>query len=164
MTDLEDSQVVTYSVVFLICLAVSAFFASAEIAYMHLQHIRVKHLQEPGRHGADRVARIKEHPEKFLSVVLTSISFTETIVVALGGFLVVHVLRDVLSEQVAALIGIVLMAISLDRLTQALGQSSRHRGTRHWYEKGPAFLIVKQWRKRNRPEKTEQNLSLVTTN
>nr|WP_325342325.1 glycine betaine/L-proline ABC transporter permease ProW [Xylophilus sp.] len=35
-------------------------------------------------------------------------------------------------------LGIVLLAITLDRLTQALGQS--RRGTRRWYEAGPAGL------------------------
>ncbi len=45
-------------------------------------------------------------------------------------------------------LGIVLMAISLDRLTQAMGQSPRLRGTRHWYEKGPVFLVIKWWRKK----------------
>lgn len=44
-------------------------------------------------------------------------------------------------------LGIVLMAISLDRLTQAMGQSSRKRGTRHWYEKGPASLMLRFWQK-----------------
>lgn len=39
-------------------------------------------------------------------------------------------------------LGIVLMAIALDRLTQALGQSPRQRGTRHWYEKGPAAVVL----------------------
>lgn len=38
-------------------------------------------------------------------------------------------------------IGIVIMAIILDRMTQALGQDSRERGTRHWYEAGPAGLV-----------------------
>lgn len=38
-------------------------------------------------------------------------------------------------------IGIVIMAIILDRMTQALGQDSRNRGTRHWYESGPVGLI-----------------------
>jgi glycine betaine/proline transport system permease protein len=41
-------------------------------------------------------------------------------------------------------LGIVLMAICLDRLTQAAGQSPRARGTRHWYEKGPVWIIMKQ--------------------
>ncbi|MDX1801021.1 MAG: glycine betaine/L-proline ABC transporter permease ProW [Marinobacter sp.] len=38
-------------------------------------------------------------------------------------------------------IGIVILAIILDRMTQALGRDSRERGTRHWYESGPAGLI-----------------------
>lgn len=49
--------------------------------------------------------------------------------------------------------GIVLMAIALDRLTQAMGQSTRKRGTRHWYEKGPAHLLIKQYQKFRSQEK-----------
>lgn len=44
-------------------------------------------------------------------------------------------------------VGIVLMAISLDRLTQAMGRSPRLRGTRHWYDHGPAKLIISGWQK-----------------
>ena len=39
-------------------------------------------------------------------------------------------------------VGIVLLAIILDRMTQAFGQSDRDRETRHWYQAGPAGLIV----------------------
>ncbi|GAA3968006.1 glycine betaine/L-proline ABC transporter permease ProW [Allohahella marinimesophila] len=38
-------------------------------------------------------------------------------------------------------IGIVILAIILDRMTQALGRDSRERGTRHWYESGPVGLL-----------------------
>lgn len=38
-------------------------------------------------------------------------------------------------------IGIVILAIILDRMTQALGKDSRERGVRHWYESGPAGLV-----------------------
>ncbi|WP_116474974.1 glycine betaine/L-proline ABC transporter permease ProW [Zobellella maritima] len=40
-------------------------------------------------------------------------------------------------------LGIVLMAIILDRLTQSMGQDNRSRGIRHWYETGPAGVIYR---------------------
>ncbi|MCF7988860.1 MAG: glycine betaine/L-proline ABC transporter permease ProW [Thiohalocapsa sp.] len=39
-------------------------------------------------------------------------------------------------------VGIVLLAIILDRMTQAFGQSDRDKPTRHWYESGPAGLVT----------------------
>lgn len=39
-------------------------------------------------------------------------------------------------------LGIVLLAIVLDRLTQALGRPAREKSTRHWYERGPARWIM----------------------
>jgi glycine betaine/proline transport system permease protein len=38
-------------------------------------------------------------------------------------------------------LGIVLLAITLDRITQAMGQP--HRGARHWWQTGPAGLVVR---------------------
>jgi glycine betaine/proline transport system permease protein len=38
-------------------------------------------------------------------------------------------------------VGIVLLAIILDRMTQAFGQSDRDKPTRHWYEAGPVGLV-----------------------
>ncbi|RNF51126.1 proline/glycine betaine ABC transporter permease ProW [Marinomonas hwangdonensis] len=39
-------------------------------------------------------------------------------------------------------IGIVILAVILDRMTQSLGQDARQRGTRHWYETGPVGLLL----------------------
>jgi len=38
-------------------------------------------------------------------------------------------------------LGIVLLAVTLDRLTQALGQP--RRGVRHWYQTGPAGIVLR---------------------
>ena len=38
-------------------------------------------------------------------------------------------------------LGIVLLAIALDRITQALGRPGR--GARHWWQQGPAGLLVR---------------------
>ena len=40
-------------------------------------------------------------------------------------------------------IGIVLLAIVLDRVTQGMASSSRDRGARHWWEQGPIGIILR---------------------
>lgn len=40
-------------------------------------------------------------------------------------------------------IGIVILAIVLDRMTQSLGRDARTRGTRNWYDSGPAAFVLK---------------------
>lgn len=44
-------------------------------------------------------------------------------------------------------VGIVVLAIILDRITQAMGQDARARGTRHWYDTGPLGWVVRQFKK-----------------
>lgn len=39
-------------------------------------------------------------------------------------------------------LGIVFLAIAIDRLTQALSRPPREKKTRHWYERGPAAYVV----------------------
>jgi len=43
-------------------------------------------------------------------------------------------------------VGIVILAIILDRLTQSLGRDSRSRGSRHWYASGPIGLLTRPFR------------------
>lgn len=40
-------------------------------------------------------------------------------------------------------LGIVILAIVLDRITQGMGQSGRERGHRHWWQQGPVGLILR---------------------
>lgn len=40
-------------------------------------------------------------------------------------------------------VGIVLLAIILDRLTQSFGADTRQREARHWYQQGPAGLVYR---------------------
>lgn len=47
-------------------------------------------------------------------------------------------------------VGIVLLAIILDRMTQALGRDQRSKPTRHWYEAGPVGLVHRFFEKRKR--------------
>jgi putative hemolysin len=100
---------IAYLILFFVFLLISAFFASAEIAFVNLQKFRLKHLESTGASGAKRVARIMEHPERFLSTVLTGVSFTETIVVFMGGVLFVTALGDAIGTPV----GIIVIAFAL---------------------------------------------------
>lgn len=44
-------------------------------------------------------------------------------------------------------VGIVILAIILDRLTQSMGRDSRSRGARRWYATGPLGLFTRPFRK-----------------
>jgi putative hemolysin len=104
-----SSLEIIYLALAFVFLLISAFFASAEIAFINLQKFRLKHLESTGAPGAKRVAKIMEHPERFLSTVLTGISFTETVVVFMGGVLFVTFLGDAIGTPV----GIVAIALVL---------------------------------------------------
>lgn len=60
-------------------------------------------------------------------------------------------------------VGIVILAIVLDRMTQAVGRDNRAKGARHWYETGPvgavrAFLVRQAQAPVGKPdEATEKN-------
>jgi glycine betaine/proline transport system permease protein len=45
-------------------------------------------------------------------------------------------------------IGIVILAVVLDRITQGFGQSGRERGHLHWYQTGPIGLVVQHLKAR----------------
>lgn len=45
-------------------------------------------------------------------------------------------------------VGIVILAIILDRLTQSVGRDSRSRGNRHWYHTGPLGFVLSPFRKK----------------
>jgi len=102
---------IAYLLLSIFFLLVCAFFASAEIGFINLQRIRLKHLEEEGVKGAKRVARIMERPERFLSTVLTGISFAETIVVALGTIFIVALLGEGLGTPVAIMVIAIVLLI-----------------------------------------------------
>jgi putative hemolysin len=55
---------------FFICLVLSAFFSSAESAFLSVPRLRVHYLRENGTHAALALAGILDHPERFLATVL----------------------------------------------------------------------------------------------
>jgi putative hemolysin len=80
-----------YLILLLVCIVLSAFFCSAETAFLSLQKVRLEHLVSTNVPGASRVARMFERPEKLLSVVLLGTNLVNTAAAALGTVLAVSV-------------------------------------------------------------------------
>jgi len=78
-----------YLALLLVCLVLSAFFCSSETAFTYLQRFRVEHLVSTEVKGAKRVARLIQHPEKLLSVVLLGNTFVNIAAAALATSLAV---------------------------------------------------------------------------
>ena len=55
---------------FFLCLVLSAFFSSAESAFISASKLRVRYLCECGNRGGQQLARVLERPERFLATVL----------------------------------------------------------------------------------------------
>ncbi len=83
-----------YLVFLFICLLLSVFFSSSETAFISLQKIRLEHLVNTEVKGAERVARLIQRPEKFLSVVLLGNTFVNTAAAALATALAIKYLPE----------------------------------------------------------------------
>ena len=57
-------------VVLVILIMLSAFFSSAETAFMTVNKIRIRNFEEEGRRNAAKIRRLVENPQKLLSAVL----------------------------------------------------------------------------------------------
>ena len=80
-----------YLVLLIVCFLLSAFFSSSETAFVSLQRIRVEHMVNNKVKGAERVARMIQRPEKFLSTVLLGNNFVNIAATALATFLAIRI-------------------------------------------------------------------------
>ena len=100
-----------FVILFFLCLGFSAFFCSAETAFVGMQRLRLQHLIQSGHPSARRVAKILQQPEKFLATVLLGINFFETAVATLGTIITVGLVGN--AEWAAAIATIVITIVTL---------------------------------------------------
>ncbi|MFC2034815.1 hemolysin family protein [Chloroflexota bacterium] len=98
-----------YLVLLFVCLLFSAFFSGSETAFIALQKIRLDHSVNTKVRGADRVTKIIQRPEKFLSTVLLGNTFVNIAAAALATTLAV----SIWGEQWGVLIATIGLAIIL---------------------------------------------------
>jgi len=100
-----------FVILFFLCLGCSAFFCSAETAFIGMQKLRLQYLIESGHPSAAKIAKIMEHPERFLATVLLGINFFETAVATLGTIITVSLIRD--ANWAVAIATIVITIVTL---------------------------------------------------
>jgi putative hemolysin len=98
-----------YLVLLLVCVALSAFFCSSEIAFTSVQRIRIEQLISAKVKGAERVARLVKRPERFLSTVLLGTNLVNVAAAALGTTLA----ANIWGEGNAVLIATIVVTIVL---------------------------------------------------
>jgi putative hemolysin len=72
-----------------LCVGITAFFCSSEMAFLSLQKVKLEHMISTGARNAKIVARMIEKPEKLLAVVLLGINLANTAAAALGTMLAI---------------------------------------------------------------------------
>ncbi len=75
---------IVYLSLFILCLLLSAYFSSAETAFIALQRIRLEHLVKSNVKGARLVAKLIERPERLLSTILLGSNFVSVATASLG--------------------------------------------------------------------------------
>ncbi|MCK4273943.1 MAG: DUF21 domain-containing protein, partial [Dehalococcoidales bacterium] len=78
-----DGQEVTYLILIIIFIGLSAFFSSSETAFLALQKVRLEHLVSTKVKGARLVAGMLAKPEKLLSAILLGNNLVNTAAAAL---------------------------------------------------------------------------------
>lgn len=104
-----DSTIALYLILFFICLCASAFFSSAETAFISLPKTRIQHLVESNVHGAAHIQKIMKRPERFLATVLVGNNLVNTAAASLGAAIAIRISEG----DVGILISTILVTIVL---------------------------------------------------
>jgi len=86
-----DSTTVLYLVLLFICICASAFFSSAETAFISLPKTRIQYLVESGVHGAAHIQKIMNRPERLLATILLGNNLVNVAAASLGTAMAVKV-------------------------------------------------------------------------
>jgi putative hemolysin len=92
------------------CILASAFFSSAEAAFLSLQRVRLHHIAETRGPNGKRVARMAEHPERLLPTILLGNNLVNTGAAALATLIALAYLNDGQAALVATL-GVTLLLL-----------------------------------------------------
>jgi len=106
-----DSQYNLYFVLIFICLVLSAFFSSAEVAIVSMSRIRVKHLLSTDVKFADLLESFKANPGIFLSAILLGNNLVNIAIASMVTIILVNVLGENLGALAATFLTTIVLLI-----------------------------------------------------
>lgn len=101
----------TYFILIFVCLILSAFFSSAEVAVISVSRIRVKHLLSHDVKFADILESFKANPGIFLSAILLGNNLVNIAIAAMATIIAVNLLGEGLGALVATIITTLILLI-----------------------------------------------------
>ena len=130
-----------------ICTLLSAFFSSSETAFVALERVRLAHLVNTNKPGAQRIARMLEQPERLLSTILLCNNMVNVALTALITIVVLNLLgegNEALATVLATVAGTALLLIVGETIpkTIAVHQSER---LAFWYSRPLRMLERVFW-------------------
>ena len=89
-----------YLIILALLLVLSAFFSSAETAFLSLDRVRLEHFVRESIPGARRVSILLERPQRLLSAILIGNNLVNTAVAAVGTVLVTKIIPGGQGENI----------------------------------------------------------------
>jgi len=118
---------VVYLFLLAVCLLLSAFFSSSEIAFFSLQRVRAQHLNSTGLRGADRVSRLIGRPERLLSIILLGNNLVNTATAALATALAVKYMSEQQGVLVATMAITVILLVFSETIPKTIAATHAER-------------------------------------
>ncbi|MBF8268219.1 MAG: Hemolysin [Dehalococcoidia bacterium] len=110
---------VLYLILLFPCLLLSAFFSISEASFLSLRKVRIRHLVESRAAGAERVARMMDHPEKVIPTILLGNNMVNTAFAALATVIAVSLLgegRGVIAATAASTVIVLVLGETLPKM------------------------------------------------
>ena len=94
---------------FIICVILSAFFSSSEVALISITRAKVRTLVNEGKHGSEALAALKEKPDRLLITILIGNNIVNVAAAALATAVAIRVFGDVGVGIATGLVVIILL-------------------------------------------------------
>ncbi len=134
-----------YLILLVFLILLSAFFSSAETAFLSLQRVRLQHQVQEGVPGAARVASLLERPQSLLSAILLGNNLVNTAAAAVGTAVATELVAGGGGVLAATFVMTVLLVI-FGEVTPKAAALSRPSGLSRAYA-----VPMEAWRRATRP-------------